>query len=1762
MGNSINVPLGELDGAGGLSVSLDELEQAQPKRKRTTFEDVYGQPPHPARVENPFGIETAIPAPRPLPTEAAARVTEPQIELAPPEHPQPPSPYWEQEHAARQRDIERLNEKEQRQQEQARRQREREEEIRRLPFEQRLTQSLVAPGTTLDTILRQQTPAEPAPQFESDYFRHRAEEAARAGKSVWDDLPHSITETMVRTANRRLTAGQARQIAEPFTAPLIDVPTATGETEPFVVGAERAIGGFTSPENIALLASLGELSAVAKSGAGLVRHAPRVISGLFATQMGVGLVEAAREYQAARAAGDVEAAQRILGSAAVQAPLTLLATYHATLGGRGARVDAERLVEDVHAADVASRTADLRAAVPAAERTEGAAARPTVTVPLDELKPAAAPRPAEGVTASLFDLEPVAPESKSVEVLRRTMADERLPEPVREAARAELERATTAPVEGTAPALAPRFEVTPPEPRTLEKAEVADYGRQQAQLYTNRLRNPIEREYAQSYLRARLEGGQEPERIASLAADRARIIASNVESYIERQKIEPLEKRFAPDVLEEAQQELRAAHELASSFDKPGRFPVGPEDALRSSDRDAWMGVSSSRHIVAEQFPWYADESLTPAKLEDAIRRGAGANYERVVSRIADHIQAQREEAAPVLEEFGPQLRDLADQVREVDPDLAQTLTDLAEGKYSGVRNFRRYVEEKITDAAAAAQFSRDFDAIATEEGRNAVPEGAEKFAGSRGRVREEGGRTEAPPGELAPLDVPLAELTPLRQPRAAPRAEEQPALPGMAGAIEEQSQAALREQARQAEEQISRPPESIEEAAGRMEREAPLFRGTEASPQEEIFREKSAEHPLRRQAEAYLENVDRIKAAEKKAKGAEAMSDAAWRASTRLELDRAFKAEGRSGELFGDFLQRVAGRPDLKPKGEEFAADYPQLRGGEELYAGLPIFDPQLIRRVMPEAIKNALGETVSVRQREAGIIREKTGELARRKERIFQQYANAMARWEKRPVEEGRAFILREQHGERQPSAEDQAVADQLQREFAARRRIVENLTHGSFDHWRENYFPQMWERPNQVAEWVRGRIFGAKRPLQGPAGFRKARVFEDLQEGLDAGFKPVTNNPVTMALLKLHEMDRYGMAHEILGESLKDGLAKFVRFGEKPPEGWQRVNDSMFRVMHYSEEAKGMVARGEYWMPADAARVLNNHLSPGLRGNTLYDVFRQAGNTLNQAQLGMSAFHLGFTSLDASVSDMALAIERFSRGEVLRGLKPAVRSLTVLGSPINTILRGNKLLKEYLEPGRYAEMTKLADAVAQAGGRVYMDPFYKNSAIESFWRAWQLGEYGKAGLRAFPAVLEWAAKPVMEVVVPRQKLGVFANLAEDVLRRADRESWSLERRRYELNRAWDSVDNRMGQLVYDNLFWNRAVKDLGLVSVRSLGWNLGTIREIAGGGVDFAKQLGRLSLGERAQVTHRMAYVAALPIVVGFTGAMIHYLSTGKTPETLTDYFFPQTGRLDADGRPERLSLPSYVKDLFHYAKEPVRTVVNKAHPLITMIVDMLQNRDFYGVEIRHPDDSLVRQAAQLAGFVAEQFAPFSWRNISQRARAQGRRGLVGAAREVLTPAGLESFIGITPAPKYVGRTGAEEKAIELLERRRPRGTRTSEEFERGLTRSYLRSELASGRMKPGQLPEHVRAGEITGADIARLLKASKEPPIVRYSRSLPLEDFLEVWDEASTDERKVLRQLLLGKRHLVADYPPERRKEIFDRVSKALNEGGAGGAASPR
>src|SRR5207244_2485700 len=129
------------------------------------------------------------------------------------------------------------------------------------------------------------------------------------------------------------------------------------------------------------------------------------------------------------------------------------------------------------------------------------------------------------------------------------------------------------------------------------------------------------------------------------------------------------------------------------------------------------------------------------------------------------------------------------------------------------------------------------------------------------------------------------------------------------------------------------------------------------------------------------------------------------------------------------------------------------------------------------------------------------------------------------------------------------------------------------------------------------------------------------------------------------------------------------------------------------------------------------------------------------------------------------------------------------------------------------------------------------------------------------------------------------------------------------------------------------------------------------------------GRTGIADNPVVTHRMAYVVGLPLIVGALGSMYQYLMTGEGPKDIQDAFMPRTGRKKPDGTDERVMLPTYMKDIAPLAiagkrgfiplvSRAVSMAENKLHPTLTMIGQMLHNQDYYGNQIRNIDDGLVQ------------------------------------------------------------------------------------------------------------------------------------------------------------------------------------------------------------
>lgn len=433
-----------------------------------------------------------------------------------------------------------------------------------------------------------------------------------------------------------------------------------------------------------------------------------------------------------------------------------------------------------------------------------------------------------------------------------------------------------------------------------------------------------------------------------------------------------------------------------------------------------------------------------------------------------------------------------------------------------------------------------------------------------------------------------------------------------------------------------------------------------------------------------------------------------------------------------------------------------------------------------------------------------------------------------------------------------------------------------------------------------------------------------------------------------------------------------------------------------------AGGLVIKGAYWAREDRATIVNNSLSPGIRGRFMpYDLYMGAGNLLNQAQLGFSAFHLGTTAMEAMISRDAMAVRQLAAG---RAIEAAKSHLSAVAAPFTYAIQGDKMLKEWMRPGTQGgDFAALVDAVVKAGGRANQDKLYETNQADKIaenfakrgWNAEGIRNVGVAALRVVPAIVDLSSRPLMRYYIPRLKLGAFADLARFELSRLS-EGSTAQDAQAALSRAWDSIDNRLGQLVYDNLFWDKTAKDLAMASVRAVGWNVGSLREVGGALLDTVEQIRRVAdrggtvretapgSGEYTeggpeppQVTNRMAYLVAGVIRTALMGGLLFYLLTGKTPQRLKDYFFP-LGH----------SMPGFLKDMVNWSTHPWDTAASKVHPMIPMIYDNLTNTHHIeskrrGISLTVPITKAhwdeMKRYIELGQFDLNQTLPISIRNV---------------------------------------------------------------------------------------------------------------------------------------------------------------------------------------
>ena len=854
---------------------------------------------------------------------------------------------------------------------------------------------------------------------------------------------------------------------------------------------------------------------------------------------------------------------------------------------------------------------------------------------------------------------------------------------------------------------------------------------------------------------------------------------------------------------------------------------------------------------------------------------------------------------------------------------------------------------------------------------------------------------------------------------------------------------------------------------------------------------------------------------------------------------------------------------------------------------------DPSAVRTLASKIVghfNEAFSNDITLADVGIGRLRQDMAHRARVQDQVEAYVKEASARWDKKSKSESLNFFNKFETGHfEEMSPEDQVLAHTLHDLADDRFNRIANLGAGFELNYLENYMKHAWERPHAITETWRNII--NKKPFEGSKGFLRQRYHALIVDGIAAGLKPITYNPVKMQLHGIAEMDRFLMAHENFLDGKATGAYQYIRHGQQVPTNWEKLDDKVFVVKYYSPVEKGMIERGGYYAPKEMARFFNNVFASqsiyGMKGfvGTMARGYIGLNNQLLAIKLGFSFFHGMFEANNAMISVIDRGLQDVVWGEYGAATKKfGFAALGPIPSAIKYFRKGEAIRKAWVDPWHApSEDVRTAQMLEMAGAR-YGQRGYGERQTMAFGRSMtdlteaitqrkyadMFAPAFQTALRAIPALTRFVARPLMEEFVPRIKFGAAAYALEDAHRRMGLNP-DIPKMRYEFHKINDEVENRHGLVTYPNWGIGRKVKEFLQATFQSLGWTGGSGKTF-GQALFIAKEHGHWRPGdipmavlkgltgklERTDITPRITYIAAVALGTAYLGGVIHTMLTGHLPTEAKDFFHPKTGKKDAQGRDERLSLATYWKDLEAGAgavrditKGQLTTtrqfVSHKLTPAIHFLDEVTSNKDFWNVQIVDPKAPVTEQLKQAARyFFTQQTVPYNIHNM------QARKELGASFREqVMMGLGLAA-----PATARVNMSPTQREISDVLSRSGGY-VRTPEEHAKAQWKAQLQNKMFAGEIG---VPELVKLGvnppegrpQLTVTDMQHIVDSVTLGPTVAAYKKLPLKDAVRIFrDVATLDEQDQLIGQLAAKADHAKEVTPNQYNEIAPQLLSAVN-----------
>jgi hypothetical protein len=439
------------------------------------------------------------------------------------------------------------------------------------------------------------------------------------------------------------------------------------------------------------------------------------------------------------------------------------------------------------------------------------------------------------------------------------------------------------------------------------------------------------------------------------------------------------------------------------------------------------------------------------------------------------------------------------------------------------------------------------------------------------------------------------------------------------------------------------------------------------------------------------------------------------------------------------------------------------------------------------------------------------------------------------------------------------------------------------------------------------------------------------------------------------------------------------------------------------------------------------------------------------------------VGKAAMDNS---MAQAVKALRTGHPVQAVKQIAKTPL---APIQYATSGKQMKDVYLGLSQGSkDLEKAVDLLTKAGGRAVgrsHAPEYEFSSKGSYVTAFKRGALqlqhaadraeartGSGITRPFREaryaakqigrIMDTVAAPLFEQYIPAVKNGAFReNLASWLKQHPNA---TPEEQVHAAQQLWDTIDDRFGEMVQDNMFMKKTTKQIGMLGLRSFSWTVGQdVRMLGGAARDVVRAPFKKPTGTGPQDTRwteKMDMAIAMPIVYGTAAAIYQYLKTGKPPEDLRDLASPRTGGADAaTGEPERLRMPGVeAKDVAGAYMHPTQEATGKIATFPKMLYELWNNEDWRGDPIYGNADNAPPWLQQFWDYTSQHLGPISLRNLSKGqksgsnlSRAEQLMGVQPASRYLTDPESFEQMMKKIREGKWKRKQSYDRKQQRLYE-----------------------------------------------------------------------------------------------------------------------------------